>query len=164
MGKAWIRDKGDIKKYYKKSDYETWSKDPGAAGDVMWQKHIKYKRTSGWENVAEFKQAWYEMGQAGRLSRLNKKGMKKNIGAMDKNVGKAVTRAREIQTENRALAEQQRLADQKATEEGRARARGISIGGMEGYARKMGSKYAVRRRTMLGAGDEDQQGRTFGGG
>jgi hypothetical protein len=161
MAKAWIRDKGDIQKYYRKSDYETWSQDPGAAGDEMWGKHIKYERTQGWENVAEYKQAWHELGQAGKLSRLNKKGMKKNIGAMDKNVGKAVTRAREIQTENRALAAETAAAEKLAAEQGRARARGIATGGMEGYARKMGSRAAIRRRTMLG-GDEDQAGRVMG--
>lgn len=149
---GWIRDKGDIKKYYQKTDYETWSKDPVAAGDKLMEKHIKYGQTVGWERVPEFKQAWHEYGQAGRLLRLNKKGMKKNVGAMAKNVGKVIGRAKELIAINKEAAAAEAAAKKKAAEEGRLKARGVLPPGAETRraGRRQYSKAPVRQRSLLG--------------
>jgi hypothetical protein len=156
MGK-WTRDKGDIRNYYQAQTYETWSQDPGAAGDRMLGAHIEYKTTSGWEKVPEFKQAWFEYGQAGKLLRLNKKGMKKNVGAMQKNVGKVVVRAKEIQATNKAAAEAEAARKKAAEEAGRKKARGIGATSATGGGRGRGSKGAVYQRSILGSGKEPRK-------
>ncbi len=153
---GWTRDKGDIRNYYQAQDYETWSKDPGGGSDDMWRKTLQHGSASGWEKTESYKQAWFEYGQAGKLLRYNKKGMKKNRKAVGKNISKVIGRAKEI---NKAAADKtaadaaaKKAADaaaKKAAQEGAKKARGIGTG-----TRGIGTrpKGAVYRRTMLGSG------------
>ena len=167
MAQGWIGDKSDIQKYYRKQDYETWSKDP-ATTDKLLGKHIKYGQTVGWERVPEFKQAWHEFGQAGRLLRLNKKGMKKNVGAMGKNVGKVVVRAKELIAIRKETTAAKAAADKKAAQEGRLKARGVTPpgGAVTDAQRRQKSRAPVRQRSILGGfatkvGKEEEEGNAY---